>query len=104
MGGKIVFVTGCFDLLHSGHIAFLQEAAQYGDVYVGLGSDSTVSALKGRYPVNNQDERKYMLEALSCVKQCRINSGSGLLDFIDEIKQVKPDIFIVNEDGNTLAK
>jgi len=104
MGKKKVFVTGCFDLLHSGHVAFLQEAAQYGEVYVGLGSDSTVSALKGRYPVNNQDERKYMLQALSCVKDCQVNSGSGLLDFIDEIQQLKPDIFIVNEDGNTLAK
>jgi cytidyltransferase-like protein len=104
MGKKKVFVTGCFDMLHSGHIAFLQEAAQYGDVYVGLGSDSTVSALKGRYPVNNQDERKYMLQALSCVNHCQINFGSGLLDFVEEIKQIRPDIFIVNEDGNTLAK
>jgi cytidyltransferase-like protein len=104
MGKKKVFVTGCFDMLHSGHIAFLQEAAQYGEVYVGLGSDQTVFALKGRYPVNNQDERKYMLQALSYVNHCQINSGSGLLDFVKEIKQLRPDIFIVNEDGNTLAK
>jgi cytidyltransferase-like protein len=104
MEKKKVFVTGCFDMLHSGHIAFLQEAAQHGDVYVGLGSDQTVFALKGRYPVNNQDERKYMLEALACVRQCQINSGSGLLDFVHEMKQIRPEIFIVNEDGNTLAK
>ena len=104
MGIKKVFVTGCFDLLHSGHIAFLQEAAQYGDVFVGLGSDQTVFDLKGRYPINNQDERKYMLEALSCVKNCRINSGKGLLDFVNEIKQIQPEIFVVNEDGNTLVK
>jgi cytidyltransferase-related domain len=104
MRKKKVFVTGCFDVLHSGHIAFLQEAAQYGDVYVGLGSDSTVFGLKGRYPVNNQDERKYMLQALSCVNYCQVNSSSGLLDFVKEIKQLRPDIFIVNEDGNTLAK
>jgi cytidyltransferase-like protein len=103
-GIKKVFVTGCFDLLHSGHIAFLQEASQYGDVYVGLGSDSTVYSLKGRYPINNQDERKYMLQALSSVKSCEINSGSGLLDFVNEIKQLKPEYFVVNEDGNTLAK
>lgn len=104
MGSKKVFVTGCFDMLHSGHIAFLQEAAQYGDVYVGLGSDHTVFDLKGRYPINNQDERKYMLEALACVKKCRVNTGTGLLDFVNEIKQIQPEIFIVNEDGNTLAK
>jgi cytidyltransferase-like protein len=104
MKKKKVFVTGCFDMLHSGHIAFFQEAAQFGDVYVGLGSDSTVGNLKGRYPINNQDERKYMIDALSCVKECVINSGSGIMDFLNEIQAIKPDIFIVNEDGNTPAK
>ncbi|MGD0037243.1 MAG: adenylyltransferase/cytidyltransferase family protein, partial [Bacteroidota bacterium] len=59
---KKIFVTGCYDMLHSGHIAFFQEAAQYGDVYVGLGSDKTIYNLKGKYPVNNQDERKYMID------------------------------------------
>jgi cytidyltransferase-like protein len=101
---KKVFVTGCFDMLHSGHIAFLKEAAGYGDVYVGLGSDETVLALKGRYPVNNQDERKFMIDALSCVKKCIINSGSGVMDFLNEIETLRPDIFIVNEDGNTPVK
>ena len=101
---KKVFVTGCFDMLHSGHVAFLQEASEYGDVYVGLGSDNTVYNLKGRYPVNNQDERQYMIKALACVKDCLINSGGGIMDFLNEIDSVKPDIFIVNEDGNTPAK
>lgn len=103
MKGK-VFVTGCFDMLHSGHIAFLKEASQYGDVYVGLGSDNTVSMLKGRYPINNQDERKYLLESLACVKEVVINSGSGIMDFVDELKNIKPNYFIVNEDGNSPAK
>ena len=44
---KRVFVTGCFDMLHSGHVAFFEEAAQYGDVYVGIGSDETINDLKG---------------------------------------------------------
>jgi cytidyltransferase-like protein len=101
---KKVFVTGCFDLLHSGHIAFFEDAAKHGDVYVGLGSDETVFSLKGRYPINNQDERKYMLEALTSIKKCFINSGSGIMDFVKEIERLKPDIFIVNEDGNTPAK
>lgn len=104
MNKKKVFVTGCFDMLHSGHIAFFQEAAEYGDVYVGLGSDETVFELKGRYSINNQDERKYMVKALSCVKECLVNTGSGILDFVHEIERVKPDIFIVNEDGHTPAK
>jgi len=101
---KKVFVTGCFDMLHSGHIAFFEEAAKYGDVYVGLGSDETVFSLKGRYPINNQYERKYIIDALACVKECHINSGSGIMDFVKEIEKVKPHYFIVNEDGNTPAK
>jgi cytidyltransferase-like protein len=101
---KKVFVTGCFDMLHSGHVEFFTEAAKYGDVYVGLGSDETVFNLKGQYPINNHDERKFMIDALACVKKCVINSGSGIMDFLHEIKSIKPDIFIVNEDGNTPAK
>ena len=101
---KKVFVTGCFDMLHSGHITFFEEAAKYGDVYVGLGSDETVFNLKGRYPVHNQDERKYIIDALACVKECYIDSGSGIMDFTKEIEEVKPHYFVVNEDGNTPAK
>jgi cytidyltransferase-like protein len=101
---KIVFVTGCFDILHSGHIAFLKEASQFGDLYVGLGSDKTIFDLKGRRTVNSEDERLYMLEALSCVHRVKINKGSGILDFLDDMKELKPDVFIVNEDGHTPEK
>ena len=104
MRKKKVFVSGCFDMLHSGHVRFLEEAASHGDVYVALGSDQTVRDLKGRAPVNTQSERKYMLEALKHVKACLINSGSGIMDFMAELKRVAPDIFLVNEDGNTPAK
>jgi cytidyltransferase-like protein len=101
---KIVFVSGCFDILHSGHIAFLNEAAQYGDLYVGLGSDKTIYDLKGRNTVNSEEERLYMLEALSCVHNVRINKGSGILDFVEDMKAINPDVFIVNEDGHTPEK
>jgi cytidyltransferase-like protein len=101
---KKVFVSGCFDLLHSGHVAFLKEVSQFGDVYVGLGSDSTISELKGRKTINSEEERKYMLEALSCVHSVRINSGSGIMDFLDDLKILKPEMFIVNEDGHTPEK
>jgi cytidyltransferase-like protein len=104
MRKKKVFVTGCFDMLHSGHVRFLQEAATHGDVYVAIGSDQTVRELKGRAPVNTQSERKYMIEALKFVKGCLINSGSGLMDFCAELKSVAPDVFFVNEDGNTQEK
>ncbi len=104
MEKKKVFVSGCFDLLHSGHIAFLETAAQYGDVYVCIGSDNTVKDLKGRYPIITQQERKYMIQALKCVKECRINTGSGMIDFENELNDIQPDIFVVNEDGNTPSK
>ncbi len=103
-GAQKAFVTGCFDLLHSGHVAFLQEAATYGDLYVSIGSDNNVHQLKGRFPVNNQDERKYMISSLACVKDCMVNSGWGLIDYVNELNEVQPDIFLVNEDGHTPAK
>lgn len=101
---KKVLVSGCFDLLHSGHIAFLREAASYGDLYVALGSDATVFDLKGRLPINNEQERRFMVGALDCVKEAFISSGSGILDFVNEMRAIKPDIFVVNEDGNTPQK
>ena len=51
---KKVFVSGCFDMLHSGHVEFFREVAHYGDVYVALGSDKTVFDLKGRTTFNNE--------------------------------------------------
>jgi cytidyltransferase-like protein len=99
-----VFVSGCFDLLHSGHVAFLREAASFGDLHVGIGSDATVHELKGRYTVNSQDERRYMIEALGCVTECRINRGGGLLDFEPELREIRPDVLVTNEDGHSPAK
>jgi len=101
---KKVFVSGCYDLLHSGHIAFFKEAARYGDLYVGIGADSTVFDLKGRKPVNSEAERLYMVKSIKYIKDAFINRGSGYLDFKEELKELKPDLFIVNEDGNSQAK
>jgi cytidyltransferase-like protein len=101
---KKVFVSGCFDMLHSGHIAFFQEAASYGDLYVALGSDKTVFDLKGRTPVNSEDERLFMVGAQKWVTKAFVSQGSGMLDFLDEFRALQPDIFIVNEDGNTPDK
>jgi len=104
MKRKKVFVSGCFDMLHSGHVAFLKEAAGYGDLYIGLGSDKTLRELKGREPVNSEDERAYMLSALECVKNVTINNGSGFMDFLSTLQELNPDIFIVNEDGHSPEK
>ena len=101
---KQVFVSGCYDLLHSGHVMFFQKASEYGDLTVALGSDKTVYELKGHTPINSEQERLYMVKAVSNVKDAFISSGSGLLDFELELRQRLPDIFIVNADGNTPQK
>lgn len=101
---KKVFVSGCYDMLHSGHVAFFEEAAQHGDLYVGIGSDKTIQELKARKTINTDAERLYMVKALKVVKDAWINSGSGILDFEEDIKRLKPDIFFVNSDGHSPAK
>ncbi len=101
---KKVFVSGCYDMLHSGHIAFFRTAAAYGDLYVALGSDKTVYDLKGRLPVTNEHERLYMVKAVSDVTDAFISTGSGMLDFEHELRAMQPDIFVVNADGNTPQK
>ncbi|MEI6554165.1 MAG: adenylyltransferase/cytidyltransferase family protein [Paludibacter sp.] len=101
---KKVFVSGCYDMLHSGHVAFFEDAAQYGDLYVGIGSDKTINDLKARKTINSDAERLYMVKSLKVVKDAWINQGGGLLDFLEELETLKPDIFFVNADGHTAAK
>lgn len=101
---KKVFVSGCYDMLHSGHVAFFEEAATHGDLYVGVGSDKTIEALKSRKTINSDQERLYMVKALKAVKDAWINQGDGLIDFDSEIKALKPDIFFVNSDGHSPLK
>ena len=91
-------------MLHSGHVAFFEEAASYGDLYVGIGSDKTIYDLKGRRTVNNEQERLYMVKSIRYVKDAWINSGSGIMDFEKEVHDLKPDIFFVNSDGYTQEK
>jgi cytidyltransferase-like protein len=97
-------VSGCFDLLHSGHVEFLRQAATFGRVTVAIGSDATIIELKGRKPACNQQERSFMLRALRCVDNLLISRGSGLLDFEPELRALRPDAFVVNDDGDHPAK
>ena len=99
-----VFVSGCYDMLHSGHVAFFKAAAQYGDLYVGIGSDATIEQLKNRKTVYSERERLYMVKAIRYVTDAYINPGSGLMDFVETVERVKPDIFVVNSDGGSAIK
>lgn len=104
MGEKKVMVSGCFDLLHAGHIAFFKTAARYGKLYVYVGQDDNVRQLKGKAPYFSQEERKFMVGAVRYVEEAHIASGSGMLDFEPDMAVLKPDIFVVNSDGFTPGK
>lgn len=104
MSTKKVFVSGCYDMLHSGHVAFFKEASRYGDLYVGIGSDATIFQLKARRTICAEAERLYMVKSIRYVKDAFINPGSGMMDFVETVERVKPDIFVVNEDGGSETK
>jgi D-beta-D-heptose 7-phosphate kinase/D-beta-D-heptose 1-phosphate adenosyltransferase len=96
-GGKVVFTNGVFDLLHPGHIRYLQDARQLGDaLIVGLNSDRSVRANKGpQRPITPQDERAEILEALACVDAVAVFDE----ETPDEIiKRIQPDVLVKGAD------
>lgn len=104
MDKKKVLVSGCYDLLHAGHVAFFKTAAQYGDLYVSVGKDDNLFNLKGKKPYFTQEERAYMVGAVKYVTEAFVASGDGMLDFEEDLKRLKPDYFVVNSDGFTEGK
>jgi len=104
-GRKKVVVTGSYDWLHSGHVRFFEEVSTYGDLYVVVGHDANIRLLKGEgHPLLSQDERRYVVGSIKFVKQVLISSGEGWLDAAPEIRQLKPDIYAVNDDGDRGGK
>lgn len=101
---KKVFVSGCYDLLHSGHVEFFRQASQYGDLYVGIGSDNTILYYKNHKTVYSEQERLFMVKSIRYVKEAYINAGSGILDFLPTLDIVQPDILVVNSDGGSEDK
>lgn len=99
-----VFVSGCYDLLHSGHVEFFRQAAEYGDLYVGIGSDATILGYKHHKTVYSEQERLFMVKSIRYVKDAFINQGSGILDFLPTLDIVRPDILVVNSDGGNEDK
>ena len=101
---KKVFVSGCYDLLHSGHVEFFRQAAEYGDLYVGIGSDATILGYKHHKTVYSEQERLFMVKSIRYVKDAFINAGSGVMDFVPTVDALKPDILVVNSDGGNEEK
>jgi cytidyltransferase-like protein len=104
MNDKKVLVSGCYDLLHAGHIAFFKTASQYGQLYVSVGKDDNLFRLKGKKPYFSQEERVYMVGAVKYVTEAFVATGDGMLDFVEDLKRIKPDYFVVNSDGFTEGK
>ncbi len=104
MANKKVFVSGCYDLLHSGHVEFFRQAAAYGDLYVGIGSDATILHYKHHKTLYPEQERLFMVKSIRYVKDAFINPGDGIMDFIPTVEAIQPDIFVVNADGSNEEK
>lgn len=92
-----VWVNGCFDILHEGHLDLLEYAASFGELHVGIDADSRVKELKGlERPVNSQQFRWRMLSSLKYVNSCYIFFSSRELENI--IRFVKPTILVIGDD------
>ncbi len=96
-GKKIIFTNGCFDILHAGHVKYLEEAKSYGDVLIlGLNADSSVRKLKGpTRPINNQDDRAYILASLESVDYVVIFEEETPYELI---KLIQPNILVKGGD------
>jgi len=96
-GRRIVFTNGCFDILHRGHITYLNRAKNPGDILVvGVNSDSSVQRLKGPdRPINTLEDRIKVLSALSCVDYLTAFDGDTASDLV---RVVRPDVFVKGGD------
>ncbi|PID28382.1 MAG: D-glycero-beta-D-manno-heptose 1-phosphate adenylyltransferase [Candidatus Cloacimonadota bacterium] len=96
-GQRIVFTNGCFDILHFGHVSYLEKAKSEGDcLVVGVNSDSSVKRLKGENrPVNHEDDRTAVLAALESVSYVIIFKEDTPIDLI---KLIKPDVLVKGGD------
>jgi D-beta-D-heptose 7-phosphate kinase/D-beta-D-heptose 1-phosphate adenosyltransferase len=94
---KVVFTNGCFDILHIGHVKYLEIAKSFGDVLIlGLNSDSSVKRLKGESrPINSEYDRAYILAALECVDYVVVFEEDTPYELI---KAVKPNILVKGGD------
>lgn len=96
-GKKIVFSNGCFDLVHKGHIDYLNRAADLGDVLVmGLNTDASVSKLKGPHrPIQDEQSRLLIMAALQCASAVVLFNEETPYDLI---KLVQPDVLVKGSD------
>lgn len=97
-------VAGFFDLLHSGHVCFLERAAAYGPLTVVIGSDENSLHSKGRLPLCREEERLYMVRSLRVVSRAIISPELGRLNFASTMREMRPKYFVTNSDGHHESK
>ena len=103
---KIVLASGNFDLLHLGHVRYLEEAKRAGgenaQLIVIVARDSTVEKMKGRKPVMSEDQRRSLVEALKVVDEAIL--GYEELDINKALEKIRPDIIAVGHDQDAMEK
>ena len=94
---KVVFTNGCFDIIHRGHVEYLEEAKKLGDILIiGLNSDNSVKRIKGENrPINNEEDRKKVLLALKYVDDVIIFNEDTPLELI---KKIQPNVLVKGGD------
>lgn len=94
---KIVFTNGCFDILHAGHVSYLQKASRLGDILiVGVNSDNSIKKIKGKNrPINNESDRIKVLSELNSISYVILFNDETPIDLI---KQISPDVLVKGAD------
>jgi D-glycero-alpha-D-manno-heptose-7-phosphate kinase len=106
-GKKIVFCSGCYDILQSGHAVFFNQCKEFGDILiVGVGRDSVLAQLKGpSRPVNPENNRLYLVAAMQDVDYAVLNSSTllpGKMDHAPILENLQPDIYVLNKDDSDI--
>lgn len=106
-GKKIVFCSGCYDILQSGHAVFFDQCREFGDILVvGIGRDSVLTEIKGPgRPVNPENNRLYLVAAMQDVDYAVLNSPTllpGKMDHAPILEKLRPDFYILNSDDSDI--
>ncbi len=103
---KIVFCSGTFDLLHAGHILFLEDCKDHGDILVvGLGGNKVVKSYKNKHPVINEAMRLKMLDSLKIVDYVFLETAGHLFGSLERVFfKLKPNFYVVNSDASLILE
>ncbi|BCU71155.1 DUF357 domain-containing protein [Stygiolobus caldivivus] len=98
---KRVFVAGTFDIIHPGHIELLKEASKYGLVYVAVARDKNSEKIKGRKPINNENQRLEVIKSIRYVYDAFLGDEN---DFLKSVERVRPNVLLLGPDQNADEK